>query len=172
VKIRGTRHSGTLPVADLVITGGLVALFAWGLSQATEWSVRAGLFPRLVTTFGLALAALYLLLLLLPGRARRAATTAPTTVSEAEEEDPLDYAFTTAGARMWTISLAWIAGFFLALYVVGLLITAPLFTVAYLRVSGGASWRLSVIYALVVGVLLYVAFEVLFALPTPDGLFS
>ncbi|WP_324274894.1 tripartite tricarboxylate transporter TctB family protein [Blastococcus brunescens] len=160
------------PMADLVATVALVALFAWALWASTEWSLRAALFPRMVTAFGLALALFHLILLLARWRAGSGATgdhgVAP--ISDAED-DPLDYAFATAGRRAWTVSLAWIAAFFLALYVLGVYVTAPLFTVSYLRLTVRASWRLSVTYAVVVGVVLYAVFEWLLTLPKPEGLF-
>lgn len=159
------------PMADLVITVAMIALFAWALSSSSQWSVRAALFPRLVTTIGLALALLHLIVLLARWRAASGATgdhgVAP--ISD-PEDDPLDYAFATAGRRAWTVSLAWVAAFFVALYVLGVFVTAPLFTVSYLRLTVRASWRLSVTYAAVVGVVLYAAFEWLLTLPTPEGL--
>jgi hypothetical protein len=157
-------------VADLVITLALIALFGWALSSSMEWSVRAALFPRMVTTFGLALALLHLVLLLVRRRSGTSADTGHGLVPISDpEDDPLDYAFSTAGRRAWTVSLAWIAAFFVGLYVLGVFVTAPLFALAYLRVTVGSSWRLSVTYAAVVGVLLYVVFELLLTVPTPDG---
>ncbi len=165
------RSARDWPLADLVITVALIALFAWALSSSTEWSVRAALFPRLVTTFGLALALLHLVLLLVRRTSGSSATTGHGAVPISDpEDDPLDYAFSTAGRGAWTVSLVWIAAFFVGLYVLGVFVTAPLFTVAYLRLTVRASWRLSVAYAAVVGVLLYVVFELVLTVPTPEGL--
>jgi hypothetical protein len=158
------------PIADLVITVALLILFAWALSSASEWSVKAALFPRLVTTFGLALAVLHLVLLLVRRRSADDSAEAQSVMGISEpDDDPLAYAFSTAGRLAWMVALAWVAGFFVSLYVLGVYVTAPLFTVLYLRLSAHASWRLSVIYSVVVGAVLYGVFETLLGLPTPEG---
>jgi hypothetical protein len=155
-----------LPVADLLLTAGLAGLFAAAFLVARDWSFNAGFFPRLITTFGLALAVLHLLVLLVR---RRAPETHPHTGDEEGESVDVEYVFEHASRSEWAQSLAWLSGFFLSLYLIGLFVTAPLFAVAYLRTSAGSSWKVSVTYALVVGLTLYAAFEWLLGLPVPSG---
>jgi hypothetical protein len=160
-----------LPGVDLVLTLGLLAVFAVAFLTATEWSVKAGLFPRLVTGLGVVLAVLHVVLLLLRSRT---AGVAPVTESvEADDEADLDveYVFAHAGGRAWAAALAWIASFFIGLYVVGLFVAAPLFALIYLRFSARRSWLFSAVYAVVTGVVLYLAFEVALRLQVPPGLF-
>jgi hypothetical protein len=159
------------PAVDLVLSLGLVALFATAFLAANEWSVRAGLFPRMVTGLGLALAVLHVVLLLVRWRADGAAE--PTGTVEADDEADLDveYIFAHAGGRAWAAALGWIAAFFVGLYVLGLFVTAPLFALTYLRFSAHRSWTFSVIYAVVTGAVLYLAFEVALRLQVPPGLF-
>jgi hypothetical protein len=159
-----------LPTVDIVLSLVLAAVFASAFWTATEWSVKAGLFPRMVTGLGLALALLHVVLLL-----RRARTPVPVVEERVDADDEaegdVEYVFAHAGGRAWAGSLAWVAGFFVGLYVVGLFVAAPLFALAYLRFSVRRSWVFSVAYAAVIFAVLYVAFEVALQLPVPPGLF-
>lgn len=163
---RSTRRG--LPIADLVLTAALTAVFLAGLVTAREWSFKAGFFPTLVTLLGLCLGVLHLFFLLI----RRPAPDLHPHGEDAEiEPADVEYIFEHASPRQWAACLAWVAGFFLSMYLVGIFVTGPLFTLAYLRLSARASWVVSIIYAAVVGVALYLAFEVLLDLPAPPGLF-
>jgi hypothetical protein len=171
-------------VADVVLTAVLLVLFGWAFLEAGQWSFRAALFPRIVSGAAFVFCALHLVQAAL--RLRRGAVDEPTqghvpapAAAEAAaggehenevNEDDVEYVFASAGGRAWGAALAWVAAFFVLLYVAGLFLTAPLFSLLYLRFAGRQSWRLSVIYAVVIGVVLYVAFEVLLGIATPPGL--
>ena len=166
------RRIPTERVADVVITALLLLLFGVAYLATGEWSFRAALFPRLVTGVAFVLSAVHLVLVL--RRLRHGSTDVPAEPEPPEEDDAdrddVEYVFGTASGRAWAEALAWIAGFFAMLYIVGLFLTAPMFSVLYLRFAGGRTWKVSVIYAVVVGVMLYAAFEVLLGVPTPEGL--
>jgi hypothetical protein len=159
-----------LPVVDIVLSLVLAAVFANAFWIATEWSVKAGLFPRMVTGLGLILSLLHVALLLL-----RARTPVPVVEERVDADDEaegdVEYVFAHASGRAWAGSLAWIAAFFVGLYVVGLFVIAPLFALTYLRFSVRRSWVFSVAYAAVTFAVLYLAFEVALQLPVPPGLF-
>jgi Tripartite tricarboxylate transporter TctB family len=167
-------------VADVVLTALLLALFAWALLDAGQWSFRAALFPRIVTGAGVVFCVIKLVQSLAHLRRARSAAVVPdhepvpaggTHEDEENEEEDVEYVFATAGRRNWTMALGWVAAFFVLLYVAGLFLTAPVFSLLYLRFGGGQSWKVSAIYAVVIGVVLYVAFEVLLGIATPPGLF-
>ncbi|GAA4728898.1 hypothetical protein GCM10023328_04250 [Modestobacter marinus] len=175
---------GGLPIADVVITVVLLAVFGWAFLDAADWSFRAALFPRIVTGAGVVFCVVKLvqdLLVLRRGRASAAGPPVPAHESvpaggthedeEAIEADDVEYVFATAGARSWSLALAWVVTFFLLLYVAGLFVTAPVFSLLYLRSAGQRSWKVSIGYAVVVGVLLYLSFEVALGIATPPGLF-
>ena len=163
-------------VADVVLTVLLLALFGWGFLEAAQWSFQAALFPRIVTGSAFVLGALHLVQALL--RLWRDRAVSPAAEAEPEPADPhsldpddAEHLFRTAGARAWASALGWVAGFFVLLYVAGLFVTAPLFSLLYLRFAGRRTWLFSAVYAVVIGVVLYVAFELALGVPTPPGLF-
>jgi hypothetical protein len=158
-------------VADVVVTVLLLALFGWGFLEAARWSFQAALFPRIVSGTAVVLTALHLVQALLRLRRGVAAGSAATTADDPGDPDDAEHLFRTAGARRWASTLGWVAGFFVLLYVGGLFVTAPLFSFAYLRVVGGRTWVFSAVYAVVIGVVLYAAFELALGIPTPPGLF-
>lgn len=158
-----------LPVVDLVVTLGLAALFANAFLISTEWSVRAALFPRMITGLGMVLAVLHAVMLFF--RARTAAPVVEQRVdADDEAEEDVEYVFAHAGGRAWAASLAWVTAFFVGLYVLGLFVTAPLFALGYLRFSVRRSWVFSLVYATTVFTVLYLAFGVALQLQVPPGL--
>ena len=162
-------------VADVVLTVLLLALFGWGFLEAAQWSYQAALFPRIVTATAFVLSTLHLVMALIRLRSAAAAAGATVTGSGDGEDalDPVDAAhlFRTASPRRWASALGWVAAFFVLLYVGGLFVTAPLFSFAYLHFAGRRTWLFSAIYAVVLGVVLYAAFELALGIPTPAGLF-
>ena len=163
---------------DLVLTVLLLALFAWAYLEATQWSFRASLFPRVVAGLALVLTVLHLVQAVF--RLRRSATEMPKadrivthsddTVEPDEGEDDAEHIFRTAGTRGWAAALGWVTAFFVLLYLGGLFVTASLFSFFYLRFAGRRTWVFSAIYAVVIGAVLYTVFEVALSVATPTGL--
>ncbi|MDK3255443.1 tripartite tricarboxylate transporter TctB family protein [Blastococcus capsensis] len=156
-------------LADLLLTVGMLAIFVIAFLTALDWSFNTGVFPLLITGLGIALAVLHLVVLLVR---RPVPDLHPHGEDEEVEAMDVEYAFEHAGRAMWARTLAWVFSFFLLLYVAGIFIAAPVFTIAYLRLSAKASWLLSVVYAVVIGLALYASFVVFLGLPTPPGLFQ
>jgi hypothetical protein len=158
--------------ADLAFTIVLLVVFVGALVLARQWGFRASLVPTLVSSVGIALTAVHLVLVL-AGRSRVAVTPGTSTAAdpEIEEHDPA-HVFAAAGAERWRSSLLWAAGFFVAVSVVGLIATTVAFTAAYLRVSVRAGWLFSAIYAVALGLLLWLVFGELLAIPLPEGVFA
>jgi hypothetical protein len=162
--------------ADLVITCVLGVIFAGGFLLALQWGFRASLVPSLACGLGVVLSLAHLAVLLV--RRTKADGGDPVPHEQAHEEAEADlpqdaeYVFATAGAAAWRSNLAWLAGFFVVLYIAGLIPAAVLFTAAYLKKGAGASWPLALGYAVVLGLLLWLVFVLLLAIPMPEGLFS
>ena len=98
-------------------------------------------------------------------------TTSELTIVDDELEDDasMEYVFASAGGRAWIEALSWIVAFFVAFFTLGAFLSVPLFALLYLRFSGKTSWLSAVIYAVVTGVLIYVAFRELVYIPLPTG---
>jgi hypothetical protein len=86
-----------------------------------------------------------------------------------EDDASMEYVFASAGGRAWLEALSWIVAFFVAFFALGAFLSVPLFALLYLRFSGRTSWLSAVIYAVVTGVLIYVAFRELVYIPLPTG---
>lgn len=166
---------------DVAFSVFLLGLFVAGFVIAGEWPYRAALFPRLLSAAGVLFAVLKLLgfgvravrgraadVPIAPGRA----IGDKELVSEEEEEDlSLEYVFASAGARAWAAALAWIVGFFVCLWLLGVFVTVPLFAFVYLRVSGSAGWLGAAVYSVVTGAVIYLAFRQLLTVSMPTGIF-
>jgi hypothetical protein len=162
-----TRRSPT----DVAINVALLLVFVFGYLLAEDWSLRAALFPQIFTGVGVGLTLLRLLLLL---RARRRGAAGPDVTlvdNQAEEEsEDIEYVFSHADGRTWLQALAWIAVFFVGLYLVGLFVIVPVFSFAYLRAVARTRWWAAAIYAVTMWAVLYLAFGVLLRLRMPAGI--
>ncbi|WP_321798317.1 tripartite tricarboxylate transporter permease [Caballeronia sp. J97] len=65
--------------------------------------------------------------------------------------------------------LGWFVAFLACMAVIGMLPTVPLMIVAYMRIEGRESWRLSVILAVCVTAFLYLVFDQIIHIPWPDS---
>lgn len=183
--VAARRRPSARAVADVVLSVLLLALFGWALLESTAWSFRTALFPRIVCGGALALTALHLVKAVVAllrerrpgprpgadGPADPADSSDGPGTDEADDADDAAHVFRTAGPRSWASALGWIAGFFVLLQVGGLFVTAPAFSLLYLRFGAGRTWRFSACYAVVIGVVLYAAFELALDIPSPPGLF-
>ncbi|MPZ89735.1 MAG: hypothetical protein GEU81_17100 [Nitriliruptorales bacterium] len=163
---------------DLVITVVMLGMFVVGYVAAEAWPYRAALFPRLLSSAAIVLAILKLVDLGLQWRrasprpaADQRAGDAELAGEEEEQDQSLEYVFATAGGRAWSAALAWVAGFFVGLWLLGVFVMVPLFAFLYLLVVGKARWYSATIYALVCFAVLHVAFRELLAVPMPSGIF-
>jgi hypothetical protein len=165
---------GLRPGAVAEVCGGLLlaGIFGLALYISRDWEGTAGIFPRGVSGLGLLLALAYVGV---AGRRRNAPPpTKPQSVGDAEEDgdDQLEYAFNSATRREWAVSLGYFFGFFAALYLVGLYLTAGLFTLGYLRLEARRSWMFAAAYTAVLVGVLYIAFSVVLRLPVPAGVLA
>jgi hypothetical protein len=181
----GTAHRQVRPVADLVITVLLIALFGWALWTSLDWSFRAAVFPRMVTALGLGLVILHLLILLArpakfaPGKSAPGTPAAgapgqsdsfPLEGDDELEVHELEYEFGHASRRTWLVNLGWVIAFFGGVFVVGLFPASLVFTLTYLRFGGGRSWRFAAIYTVIVGGVLFGFFDQMLRLSMPLGI--
>jgi TctA family transporter len=136
--------------ADLVISAVLLVLAMAVIVQARQWPFRSAVFP-LVT--GAVLLMLSLLNLVRPSR-------------PAPDAD-VPAVFMIATRREWSAALSWMAAFFVMLWLVGALITVPLFTLVYLMAASRESVMLAGTCALASWAFVYGLFDRLLHLPLP-----
>jgi len=149
-------HWGLTP--DRAVTLGFLALAGVAIVHARAWPFRSGVFP-LIT--GVVLFAATVLNLAIGSKVA-------TKPVEAEGEEVPDV-LATASRGEWMSSVSWMAGFFLMLWMLGALVTVPLFTVAYLLAASRETPLMAGGYALASWGFVYALFDRLLHLPLPAG---
>jgi putative tricarboxylic transport membrane protein len=143
--------------ADLAITIGFLAVAAAVLVEARDWPFRSAVFP-LAT--GLLLAGLTLLKLV------GALKPAPPAALPPDDADGAEL-LVTAGRAEWLPAVSWMAAFFVMLWLLGALITVPLFTLLYLLGASRESPVLAGACAVASWVFVYGLFDRLLRIPLP-----
>ena len=160
--------------ADLPITLGFLAAGAWVIFQASSWPFRTSVFPLVTGSLlvGLALVKLGASV----GRVRPGVTVGDRGAPgdhpadlHADLHSDLPEVFATASRGEWTAAAGWMAGFFLMLWLLGALVTVPLFAVAYLLAVARQSPLVAGGYALVSWMFVYGLFDRVLHIPLPAG---
>ena len=154
------------PRADVPITLGFLAAGGWVVFQALDWPFRTSLFPLMTGSLLVGLA-----LLKLGSSVGRVRTSVPAEERGASADlqaDLLDV-LATASRGEWASAVRWMAGFFLMFWLLGALVTVPLFAVAYLLVVARQSPVLAGTYALVSWMFVYGLFDRVLHIPLPAG---
>lgn len=135
-----------------VVIAACVALaFLYTAFEAqTVWSQRSRLFGYVLLAPALVLAVVQLVREI---RAWRAG--APVAV-------PKEAAFSRD-------ALAWFAGFFASVWLIGMLATVPLYSLGYLRLAAREPWTRALLLALIALAFVYVLFVNLLHVPLPKG---
>ncbi len=154
--VESPRQWGLTP--DRAISGGFLVLAGVVLVSARGWPFRSGVFPLVTGTVLFAAAVINLTV----------GSKLPAKVVEAEGEDVPDV-LATASRAEWISSVGWMAAFFLMLWLLGALVTVPLFTVAYLLMASRETPLMAGAYALACWGFVYGLFDRLLHLPLPAG---
>ena len=147
--------------ADLPITIGFLAVGAWVVLQARAWPFRTAVFPLATGALLAGLALLKIGLLTAPPKVHAQA-------GPSYGEDIPDV-FATASPGEWLSAIGWMAAFFLMLWLLGALVTVPLFAAAYLLAVSRQSPVLAGSYALVSWAFVYGLFDRVLHIPLPAG---
>lgn len=175
--VRRTGALRRMGSADFLIPAALLVIFAAAYVAAQKWSFDAKVFPMIVSGVGMALALLRMAVTLRPPRpaVTRSGHAVGGVELKDEDEDSdeaLEYVFETASRADWLRVLGWVAGFFLAFYLVGAIPAILAFTVLYLIFEARTTWLMAVLYALALAGTLYAAQELLQILLPRGVLFS
>jgi TctA family transporter len=167
---RGVKASGYLPSrADLPITIGLLVIGTVVVLQAREWPFRTAVFPLATGAIlvGLSLMKLAAAARTFTVRGTAAREASPESSPHMNQVDDVPDVFATASRAEWLSAIAWMASFFVALWLLGALIAVPLFAVVYLLAVSRSSPILAGVYALASWAFVYGLFGRLLRLPLP-----
>lgn len=167
--------------SDIVISAVILAIsvgvLVWSLAYPSEMTL---ILPRLAAGLGV-LCTLWMIvsrsIQLARGTVGAPQTDAADDVlaelgEDADEVDANDpeYILSHTSRRDWLVALGFIAGFFVALYLFGLFISAAALSLSYLIAVGRKKWWFAVIYTVVLIVALYVLMRVVTYIPSPAGI--
>ena len=154
---RDPEHAPRSAGADLAITIAFVVVAVAVLLAARDWPFRTGVFPLATGWLLLGLA----LVKLVRGFMPASAGTVPRDDADGVE------VLVTAGRAEWLPAIGWMAAFFLMLWMLGALLTVPLFTLLYLLGASRESPVLAGACALASWVFVYGLFDRLLRIPLP-----
>jgi hypothetical protein len=168
---RGPRR---LQVADFFIAVGMLVVFAGAFVLAQDWPTSARIFPTLVCSFGAVLALVKMVSSLRPHTEHPRATghvvgDVELTDEDDEADEALEYVFEQATRSQWLRVVAWLVGFFAALWSVGAIPTVLGFGFAYLLFEAKASVPVAIAYVGLLAGALYTVQELL-NIRLPPGL--
>lgn len=169
-----TRTPRRLQIADFFIALGMLVVFGGAFVGAQDWPTSARLFPTMVSSVGAVLALVKMVSSLRP-RAEGPRTAAHVvgevelTDEDDEADEALEYVFEHASRSQWLRVLAWLGGFFAALWLVGAIPTVIFFGVAYLLFEAKASVPVTLAYVGILAGSLY-AVQALLSIRLPPGL--
>ena len=86
---------------------------------------------------------------------------------------PVDRSVPTAVVVYRALNIfGWILGFFFFIWVIGFVVTVPLFTLCYMKIQAGENWTVTIVYTLVMMVFLLGVFHYVLHIPWPAGVIS
>jgi hypothetical protein len=145
----------------LLFCAFLIAVAAYAIFAATDWSFKTKLFPLSVSVPLLVLATVQLLLMI---RGKE----------ETNDGAAMDVDFSTdvpaevARGRVINI-FCWIVGFIVLVYLLGFPLTVPLFIFVYLKFQSDVSWLQSIIFTAITWGCFYFLFQSLVHIQFESG---
>lgn len=145
--------------ASLILGAGIMLLAGTAIVIAMDWPLKAKLFPLAIGIPVFCMAAAEVAWGLLDPAAR----------SEAMEFKLSDHLPGGSVAKRMLLAVAWLAGFFVAIVLLGFQLAVPLLVFLYVKIQGRAGWMLCVAFALAVWGVFYGIFDQLLHLPFTAG---
>jgi len=133
--------------------------------KAQPWSFSAKLFPLCLVGLGVFLLSVQVLRELWGGVASAESQGDQQSMDVGMMGDGDPSVLRWRGVEIW----AWLLGFLLAILIIGMLISLPLFSFLYLKVHARERWWISILIPLLVGSFMYGLFEVVLHTPWVEG---
>lgn len=132
--------------------------------SAQEWQFQARLFPLAIGIPTLALCLLQVGLDLMKGGRDEKVQVMDLPV---DRSVPVPLVI-----RRATNVFAWILGLYAAIWLIGFVVSVPLFILLYLLIQAHEPWRIAVAYSFIMLVFLVGVFELVLHIPWPPGVFN
>jgi hypothetical protein len=139
-------------------TSLLIIAVAIGLYESRKWNATTALFPQAVGFPMLALLVAILAADIKQGRRRK----------EKEETDGKGDRKYSAATGLTLLYLAWLAGFIVVAWAIGLVYSIPIYIFTYMKIQGKYSWLQSGVYA-VAATAFAIFFAYLLQMAWPEG---
>lgn len=133
---------------SLLVAVAVLGIFAYAAYETQTWSTRSRLFATTIAVPAIALALAQVV------REARSFRTPQSVPPE---------------ALLSRSAVVWAGAFFVSLAMLGLLVTVPLFAVAYLRFAAKERWIYAAAYALVASLFIVLVFDRLLHIRLPAG---
>ena len=147
--------------AEIAFSLMMVMVFAFAIYEARGWRIYARLLPWVI---GFPMLTLALIQLAIDIR-NRGTKSDDRTAGEEEVQIPAP----VVQRRTFSI-IAWLFGLFLAIWVLGFIVSIPLFTFLYLKIESGESWWLAILLGAVTWGFTVGLFQLVLTIPFPPGL--
>jgi TctA family transporter len=141
-----------------------IGIGAYMLMSSQNWLLMARIGPTVVASVLVIAAVMSLAYKVFVIPARASGGVHMDVSSEHDEKLPAKTVLLRA-ARF----LGWFIAFLICMSVIGMLPTVPIMIVAYMRMEGRESWKLSLILAVCVTAFLYLVFDQILHIPWPDS---
>lgn len=141
----------------------IIAIFVWAVWQSRNWGWRTALFPDAIGFTVLPLAIVQLALDFLNKKA-------PEKSKDGVPEVALPVESTGVLLGRMISIWGWIASFFVAIWLLGFSIAAPVATILYLKVGGREKSIITALLAMISWILFGWLFHCFLQVPFPDGL--
>jgi TctA family transporter len=151
----------------------MVGLVAVMLSQAVTWNLDAKIIPMIVGIGALLFCGLSLLNDVFKSQVVKTGSIEDNAKAKVQQKIHMDIGsnITHLGAgyilKRGAMFFGWMVLFLLSMATIGLIPTVPIFVTTFMRVEAREPWKIVIIYAAVMTVLIYGLFDQLLAIPWP-----
>lgn len=143
---------------NYIFTSFVILAIAIGLVESRDWNSTTALFPRVIGIPALGLCIAVLVMSIRRGRQQK---------SEQEKKTNPEF---SRSVKIAIILFAWIIGFILLIWTIGINIAIPVYVLSYMKVQGKYRWLSSTITAAGVSGFVYLVFNVVFRIAWPESL--
>jgi TctA family transporter len=159
-----------------LFSAALLCLFIAMLSESFEWAFAARIIPTIVGTGALLFCSMSLINDVFGLHERDSGAAPAGGDGKPQQKIHMDIASKTGHLPGKTVLargglfFGWMASFMAVMAVIGLIPTAPIFIISYMRIEGREPWKIAIPMAAVMVLLIYVVFDQLLAIPWPPTL--